>query len=384
MLTEGKARIEVETPDTVSKNMEVFYNPVMKFNRTFSIHLLNILNKENMKLALPLAGSGIRGIRFLKELDKNKINKLYMNDLSEDAVKKIQYHIKINKINEINNFTNSKEEIEITNHEANVFLNKYKYFDYIDVDPFGSPNPFLDQSIKSLRRDAILAVTATDTAPLCGTYKNACKRKYWANPLRNELMHEIGLRILIRKVQLIGSQFDKALIPIVSISKDHYFRIFFINNQGKKKVDELLKEHGIISYENMNIIINPNNINNSIGPIWLGKLHQYDIINNLNKDFEKYGYSNSENRLINLLVNEAKFEKLISNEKNHSIGFFDLHILAKNNKIPIPKKKTLEEFLINNKIFFSWSHTNPNGIKVNLSLNEFLETIKEINIKNNK
>ena len=68
-------------------------------------------------------------------------------------------------------------------------------FDYIDVDPFGSPNPFLDAAIKRIARDGILAVTATDTAPLCGTYTNACRRKYWAVPLRNELMHEIGIRI---------------------------------------------------------------------------------------------------------------------------------------------------------------------------------------------
>ena len=40
-------------------------------------------------------------------------------------------------------------------------------------------------------------------------------------------MHEIGLRILIRRVQLAGSVYDKALIPILSYSKEHYMRVFF-------------------------------------------------------------------------------------------------------------------------------------------------------------
>ena len=39
-----------------------------------------------------------------------------------------------------------------------------KGFDYIDLDPFGSPNIFLDSAVKRLGRNGILAVTATDTA----------------------------------------------------------------------------------------------------------------------------------------------------------------------------------------------------------------------------
>ncbi|MCU0373510.1 MAG: ATP-binding protein, partial [Ignavibacteria bacterium] len=41
-------------------------------------------------------------------------------------------------------------------------------FDYIDIDPFGSPCPFLDAAIKRLSRGGILAVTATDTSALAG------------------------------------------------------------------------------------------------------------------------------------------------------------------------------------------------------------------------
>ena len=37
--------------------------------------------------------------------------------------------------------------------------------------------------------------------------------------VRNHMMHELGLRILIRKIQLQGAQFDKALIPCLRITK---------------------------------------------------------------------------------------------------------------------------------------------------------------------
>ena len=208
-ITESSTTILAST-GTISKQLEIFYNPVMKFNRDISILLLNALNKK-MQIADPLAGSGIRSIRFIKELNKGIITSIAINDSSTNAVRAIKKNVKLNKI--------KNKNIVISNKDANEFLLSSKGFDYIDIDPFGSPNPFLDAAVKRLARDGILAVTATDTAPLAGTYPNACKRKYWAIPLRNHLMHEVGIRILIRKVQLIGIQYDKALIPIFSCSK---------------------------------------------------------------------------------------------------------------------------------------------------------------------
>ena len=68
------------------------------------------------------------------------------------------------------------------------------------------------------------------------------------------MMHETGLRILIRKVQLIGMQYEKALFPIFSYLKDHYFRVFFRCIKGKKICDEIAEKHGML---------------NDAGPLWL-------------------------------------------------------------------------------------------------------------------
>ena len=104
----------------------------------------------------------------------------------------------------------------LSEDDANLFLLKSSGFDYIDIDPFGSPNPFLENAVVRLSREGILAVTATDTSGFTGTYPKATKRKYDSRPIKNEIMHETGIRILIRAVQLFGSRHDKALIPIYS------------------------------------------------------------------------------------------------------------------------------------------------------------------------
>ena len=231
-IQENTTKIKVELPKKdVHAKMEVFYNPVMESNRNISVLLLNQLDSKKMNLALPLAGSGIRGMRFLKELKKGKVETIFINDKKESFVKNFKQNLKLNDLND--------SKFIVGNEDANDFLlNRHcdsfcGYFDYIDLDPFGSPNPFLSAAVARIKRQGVLAVTATDTAALTGTYLRTTKRKYWASSLKNYLMHETGLRILVRKVQLQGIQFDKALTPILSYHKDHYFRVYFISQNGK-------------------------------------------------------------------------------------------------------------------------------------------------------
>jgi len=259
-IKEGKAKAYVPEEKKVSKDLPVFYNPVMEYNRSISVALLNVLGRNDMHIALILEATGIRGLRFLLECKRSMIKELYINDYDPDAVKLIKKNLKLNNL--------AKRTI-VTNLDANVLLAQSKGFDYIDIDPFGTPNPFLNNAVMHLKRDGILAVTATDTSALCGTFKEPCIRKYWAVPLHGEEMHEVGLRILIRKVQLLGMQFEKAMIPVLSYSKDHYMRIFFIAKKSKKLCDEVASQHRM--YKNA-------------GPIWTGKLKDQKIVERLSLD----------------------------------------------------------------------------------------------------
>src|SRR3989338_10993986 len=187
IIQEGKARLKIPLAEKVSKDMGVFYNPVMQQNRDISVLLLNSMENKSMQIADPLAASGIRSIRFLKELKKGKIKNITVNDYSKDAIKLIKSNLELNKIK-----WKESKKIQIINEEANLFLLNSMGFDYIDIDPFGTPNPFLDSACKRISRNGILAVTATDTSALCGTYINACKRKYWAIPKNDAIMQKLG------------------------------------------------------------------------------------------------------------------------------------------------------------------------------------------------
>lgn len=361
-ISEGRAKVRTAEEEKVSKKLPVFYNPVMKLNRDISIMLLNALSSEKeWKIGLPLAGTGIRGIRFLKEVTGIKC--IYMNDNNPDFLRFASDNLKLNNIpeekTEYHEFLGHRQKIEVNDElkalfrpynkqvvlsgcEANIFMMSSPGFDYIDIDPYGSPNPFLDAACKRLAREGILAVTATDTSALSGTYENACKRKYWAKPLHNELMHEVGLRILIRRVQLIGAGYEKALIPLISYSKDHYMRVFFRCCKGKAQVDKMLKQHDLFLKE-------------QAGPLWTGKL--------LDKP------------LLEKMQGIPFTRQLLEESQADVIGFYDLHKLkssARINDVIMMLKK--EGFRATR------THLSMTGIRTDASQEELKKLLKSKNI----
>jgi len=339
IIEEGKARIKVPIESRISRKLPVFYNPVMKFNRDMSVLLLKAVSDKSLRIALPLAGTGVRGIRLLKELRKGKIKQIIINDHSKEAFRIIKSNLRLNK---------AKACAE--NLDANALLLKDSGgFDHIDIDPFGTPNPFLNNAVQRLSRNGILAVTATDTSALCGSFENACKRKYWAIPLHNYLMQEAGLRILIRKIQLIASQFDKALTPIFSYSKDHYMRVFLRCKKGKQEVDRILKQHSTFR---------------NAGPMWLGKLWDRKLV----KKMLSLCKDETSRKFLNIIYNESAMNKP---------GFHDIHNLCKTKKIHnIPSFDIIMKKIRNQGNTASRTHFNPNGIRSYISEEKLVRMIK--------
>ncbi|MDP3734174.1 MAG: hypothetical protein Q8R37_03010 [Nanoarchaeota archaeon] len=338
--TEHSGTITAEMPIAVHKKMDVFYNPIMASNRNLSILLLNSVSNTKMNIALPLAGSGIRAIRFLQELQQGKINHLFVNDIKDNFLTTFAENMDLNpKITPA-----MKKKVTLGNEDASLFLvnqvtNNHKpdrfcgFFDYIDLDPFGSPNPFLSAAIARISRNGIIAVTATDTAALTGTYPAVTKRKYWARTVRNYMMHEIGLRILIRKIQLQGVQFDRALIPILSYHKDHYFRIYFRCIKSKEKSDQVLKQHQYLLCNPKTLEFEISDFNfkkgcDYFGPLWTGRLFDHTLITTMARE----NPFPEEQKWLDLLKEEAKVDLP---------GFYDLHVLAKKYKTEPPRMEKI-------------------------------------------
>lgn len=364
IVTEGSAKIAAYE-GKISRKLTVFYNPVMRFNRDISVVLLRALGRKNMKVADPLAASGVRAIRFLRETN-GIVASVAVNDFDKKAVADAKSNAKLNKI--------VKSKISFSQKDASQFLLSSKGFDYIDIDPFGTPVPFLDAAVRKINNEGILAVTATDTAVLAGTYPEVCRRRYWAEPMRNELMHEVALRILIRKVQLIGIQYDVALIPLFSYSKDHYYRAFLTAFHEKEKCAEILKMNKYLNYCRACIgqtvsgfadgecsLCNAET--KSSGPLWAGKLFDKKITKKMKANADDMPAAAND------------FLSAAYEEADAAPGFFELHEFASHARKSIPKTSDALEMLRKKGFSATRTHFSAHGIKTDANAKEFSRLI---------
>jgi tRNA (guanine26-N2/guanine27-N2)-dimethyltransferase len=401
LIKEGKAKFYASRDKNgkISRELDVFYNPVMKFNRDISVLVLNNVGVKDFQVADIMAGSGVRSLRFLLELKKGVMKNLFVNDIDRDFVSLFRKNLKLNKLSikkvgvdkkhsmrapRPDNRVDIKidKNILITSKDANMMLLEYNGCDYIEIDPFGSPNDFLASSIVRLSRGGILAVTGTDTASLSGTHFNTCMRSYWGRPLHNGLMHEVGLRILIRKIQLVASQHDKALVPIYCYFKDHYNRMIFRCVKGKLEADKLLDQHKYLLYCNKCLGRKISKYNNLkcdnckelmgySGPMWTGKLWDEKLA-------EKISKSNKDKdniKFLELIMHESKLDA------QGVFGFYDIHELCKHYKLTIPNTEDLMKQIFNKGHKVSRTHFTLLGIKTDMPISELVKVITLLEMK---
>ena len=197
-IIEGQTKLVV--PDTgkdigPASKARIFYNPAMRSNRDITVLFGKAVAKDGWKVLDALGGTGAKGIRLANELDTEV--QVQINDLSQEAFQVIKKNIRANQL----------KNASASNEEFNALLSN-NGFDWIDIDPFGSPVKFIDLAARRLSRGGILSITATDTAPLCGAKPETCKRRYLATPLKTEACHEFGLRILVGNTIRRAAVFD--------------------------------------------------------------------------------------------------------------------------------------------------------------------------------
>ncbi|KAF5416399.1 MAG: tRNA (guanine(26)-N(2))-dimethyltransferase [Candidatus Methanogaster sp.] len=267
--------LRITEHDTTVELGEAFYNPHITPDRDLTIAVLAAFDRTVGPIESYLdtfAATGIRGLRAASELNFT----VTLNDRDPDATHLIQQNIALN---------NLQSSCVVTNEDANVLLHQ-KRFDVIDIDPFGSPAPFLAAASRSARR--LLCITATDTAPLCGAHLNAGIRKYASVPMNNEYHAEIGVRVLIGAITRALAVQEKAMVPLLTYARRHYVRVYAKVIKSVSSADKSMQELGFIthcrhcSFRTWAAGLAPV-ISESCpvcgsrvvatGPLWLGRLH---------------------------------------------------------------------------------------------------------------
>lgn len=338
LLKEGEVTFEVPKGD-VTKSSLVFYNPVMEFPRDLSIAIYKNICDKGYTFLDALSASGIRALRVAKEVGLSAT----ANDLNPTAVKYIKKNALRNHL-----------DLEITNSDANTLMSS-QYFDLIDVDPFGTPVPFLDSAVRSARK--YLSITATDTAVLCGTYPSTCWRRYLARTTRTDFLHELGVRILAGYVIRVAGRFDISTKPIFAHAQMHYYRLYFEINKGAKKVNKLMDDVEITSW-----------MDKEIGPLWMGDLWDKKLVHGVIKEIESGNYGKQRELLKTL--------SRIKEECSLPPLYFDVHKICKRLRMEVPKFSQIQQKLVEKGLKSSRTHFSPTGLRATCSEHEITSILK--------
>ncbi|MCX8166717.1 MAG: hypothetical protein N3E37_02595 [Candidatus Micrarchaeota archaeon] len=365
--TEGKVKIHVDN---------LFYNPEMKFCRNlFTLGLMSI-NSADLILLDGFCSTGIRGLRYLIETDK--VSELYFVDVDDRVEGVLSNNIKLNETSIKKNV-----KIEFHNEEFNRFLRLFKSkFDFIEIDPFGSPLPYLESAIHSLNENGYLSVTATDTQVLCGSNSSACKRYYGSKSLNNFLCHELAVRILLKVIALKAIEQGKGMKPLLSISDRHYVKVLCKLVNGSKKADESLKKIGYVVfcnnchyYEvyNLGKLSECQNCSSKntviLGPIWLSELNDSELLESIKKNLSigKMPYLSHQE------TNELEKKIALYQNDNLCLLFYDIHKFCSVNKLSLLPTRIIKSRLLQKGFLAKETSFSQYGIKGNFSYKEFYE-----------
>lgn len=331
----------------------VFFNEQMAFNRDVSVMVLRSLDKE-MKVADCMTATGSRAVRIANEAPKTEV---VANDINSGAIPFIEENIRIN------NLTNCRP----SRRNLHALLAE-EVFDYVDLDPFGSPVPFMHSAIQGCRRGGILAITATDTAPLAGAHRAKCERRYDARPMRGAMCHEVGLRILMGSVAKDLAKFDRGMVPLLSFYADHYFRFYIKITEGANAADKTLENMIAMSYDPVTLERSFSHIKEGsykYGPMWGGNLFDKEFVSKLSSE----GMADQKRC--------SKFLSLWNEELDTTPFLYDMSEVASALKVSTPKFEVLLEAL-NENGKTTKTHMSPTSFKTELSPEEVKSVFREV------
>ncbi|MEM2919488.1 MAG: tRNA (guanine(10)-N(2))-dimethyltransferase [Candidatus Nitrosocaldus sp.] len=236
-IVEGSTRLlvpEVSLTSSVPPKQPAFYNPAARVSRDISIVAYNAFISRMMErsFADALAGIGARALRVAVEV--KSMDEVYINDVNPIAIEIAKKASSLNKVENICRFSIDTAYRFLVEHSARGLR-----FGIVDIDPFGTPAPYVDCALRAIVDGGMLSMTATDTPILHGIYPRIALRRYHGRSMRCEYANEIGLRLLLGMLSMVASRLEMGIEPLFVQSTRHYMRVYARINVGSSRADEM-------------------------------------------------------------------------------------------------------------------------------------------------
>lgn len=362
VVREGRALIHVDGIEEATTGgklepawMPVFYNPAMAMNRDVSVAALQAYVDKYaphrpVNIVEPLTATGVRSVRYALEV--RGLDRIVAGDIDPRAVELARVNAEANGV-----------EVDVRLGDARCIL--YSLRDTpvltVDIDPFGSPAPFIQAALTALGRGGLLAVTATDLAVLEGSKAQAARRKYLAGLRRIPHSKEVAVRALLGYIARVAAGLDKAVSPILSYYHGHYVRLYMIVDRGARRADRMLDEMiGSLYYcpeDGTARLESPGCLRPvEVGPLWTGPLWEPGFVEAVLGEIEARTYLQWRGEALKLL-------RLILAESRIGGVHQRIDAIASSLRVSMPKRASVIGELARMGYSAVETHFTPVGVR---------------------
>lgn len=195
--------------------------------------------ERGLRVLEGLAASGLRSVRFALEVPG--LNSVTANDFSTKAAALIERNAHYNKVSHL---------VEASCKDASLLMyekrGRNERFDVIDLDPYGSPSPFVDAAVQAVTEGGLLCITCTDMAVMAGNSGETCYSKYGSVSIKSKYCHEMALRIILHSLDQRAGVYQRYIQPLLSVSVDFYIRVFVRVFTGQATVKNSASKQALI------------------------------------------------------------------------------------------------------------------------------------------
>ena len=221
LITEGRTRLIVPAASLGAGHPPfepAFFNPRARFNRdvsvaAYSAMLARLRGPPDMLDCM--AGTGARGLRAANEAGLE----VTLNDWNPAARDLAERSARLNGL-----------DVEVAGRDACALCSDRsgagRRAGIVDLDPFGTPAPFVDCALRAVRHGGMLSLTATDLRVLNGRFRGACGRRYGGVSLRVSYANELGIRLVIGCARHAAARLGLSVSPLLVESDLHYYRAY--------------------------------------------------------------------------------------------------------------------------------------------------------------
>ena len=360
----------------------VFYNPRMALNRDISVLFLlaysELRGLDKLVVFEPLTGSGVRAVRYAVETGAY----VYATDISPAAARLAALNVRINHVDEL-----VRIEVADANEAMYRLARRGIRPTLIDIDPFGSPVPFLDAAIESLGVGGVLAITATDAAPLSGTHLHALRRRYDVTPGRTAWEKEQAVRILAGYIIRRAAVHEYGARILLAYYSDYYVRVYAELRRGARRADEALKQLSYGIYCPLcnftGYLDNPRPRCPSCGarPVIVGPLYQGRLC-------DKELVEAMENRIEGMKLAEARRARKLLSQLRSECGierpYYRLDKICSMLHLRMPRIEEVIEELERLGYSAARTHFDPRGFKTNAPHFVTINTVYQLAMRKTK